>query len=422
MKTLRVAVVLFFILGPFVQAREAASTISPDEQMKIYQDLVKSNPENTAALNKLAYLYIRKVRQTVDFSYNISAGKLLQQALAVEPHNYDSLLFLSMVSMAQHRFSDARDTALKAVAANPYGSGAFGILGDAYYELGQYKQCADAYDRMGDLRPGAPYYARVSAFRNLAGDPKGAMELMQEAMEASDYTDTEDHAWYLLQLGNLAFDSGQTSQAESYFKQSLQLYPGSYNSLAGLAKVKAAQGKPQEAIALYQRAIAIVPMPDFAASLGDLYTSLGRTAEAEQQYKLVEYIGLISKVNQEIYNRQIALFYADHDRKLEEALKLAQNEIAVRKDIYGYDALAWCLYKNGRIPESVIAIKQALSMGTKDARLDYHAGIIYAAAGQSAKAEQFLKTALSIQPHFHLLYAAKAEAMVRKIETPAKKS
>lgn len=417
MKPLLPALIMLLGLSLFVEGRESVAPTQMEAQIGMYQDAIKNDPHNTTALNNLAYLYIRKVRKTVDFSFNVSADKLLRQALAIEPNNYDSLLYLSMVYMAQHRFEEARDTALKATAANPYGAGAFGILGDAYYELGSYAKCVAAYDRMGDIRPGSPFYARVASYRFLAGDRKGAIDIMQQAMEASDYRDLEDHAWYLQQLGTFAFDSGNTATAESYFQQSLRLNPASYNSLAGLARVKTARGKLQEAIALYQKAIAIVPMPEFAASLGDIYASLGRKTDAEQQYALVEYIGLISKVNREIYNRQIALFYADHDRKLDEALKLAQSEIAARKDIYGYDTLAWCLFKNGKLQEAATAMKEALKMGTMDAKLFYHAGMIFQAAGNTSEATKLLKSAVAIQPHFPLLYASKAGAILHQIET-----
>lgn len=410
------------MLCTHVYGRDLTAPKSLNEQMKTYQELVKNNPRNVLALNKLAYVYIRKVRQTVDFNYNVSAEKLLRQALTIDPKNYDSLLFLSIARMSQHRFADARDLALKAIAANSYGSGAYGILGDAYYELGDYEQCAGAYDKMGDLKPGAPYYARVSSYRALAGDPEEAIAIMTEALEASNPADSEDYAWYLLQLGNLSFESAKTREAETYFRRSLQLNPGSYNALAGLARVKAALGELKEAITFYEKAIAIVPMPEFAAALGDIYVSMDRPVDAEKQYALVEYIGRISKINQEIYNRQIALFYADHGRKLEEALKLAQNEIAIRKDIYGYDTLAWCLYKNGKIPEAVSAMKHALQMKTKDAKLLYHAGMIYATAGRPADANTYLKKALSIQPHFHTLFAKKAEEMIQKTNRAVKRS
>lgn len=413
---------IFLLIVCLAVAISVQAADSPlDEQIKSDQTLLKTNPKNVQVLNHLAFLYTRKVRQSVDFSYNISAEKLVEQALSIDPKNYDSLLNLSIIYMAQHRFAEARDTAKKATAANPYGSGAFGILGDALYELGSYKECAKAYDQMGDLKPGAPYYSRVSSFRNVAGDPEGAISIMKEALDASDPSDLEDYSWYFLQLGNLSFDSGKTPNAETYYRESLKWNSSSYNAWAGLAKTQAAQGKLQDAIVSYQKAMAIVPMPDFAASLGDIYAVLGKPQEAERQYALVEYIGALSKVNQEIYNRQIAMFYADHDRKLDEALKLVQSEISVRKDIYGYDALAWCLYKNGKIAESVTAIRQALTMGTKDAKIFYHAGIIFSAAKQNAEAKKYLKMALSIQPHFHPLYAARAAQMVQKMEESARR-
>ncbi|HSE42439.1 MAG TPA: tetratricopeptide repeat protein, partial [Acidobacteriota bacterium] len=250
-------------------------------------------------------------------------------------------------------------------------------------------------------------------FRSLQGYRDEAIQIMKEAFEASDPADVEDHAWYLTQLGIMSFDSGKTGDAESYFKQSLEIYPSSYNALAGLAKVKYAKGNADEAIKLYQKAMDIVPMPEFAASLGDIYTAQNRMEEAAKQYELVEYIGLLSELNQEIYNRQIAMFFADHDRKLDEALRLVQNEIKIRKDVYGYDALAWCLYKNGKTKEALNAMQKALSMKTKDAKLFYHAGMIYAAANQNVKAVSFLKKALDLQPHFHPIYSIKARNFIQ---------
>ena len=35
---------------------------------------------------------------------------------------------------------------------------------------------------------------------------------------------------------------------------------------------------------------------------------------------LVEYIGHLNSVNQTLYNRELAVFYADHDMKLPQAL------------------------------------------------------------------------------------------------------
>src|SRR5262249_2039830 len=178
----------------------------------------------------------------------------------------------------------------------------------------------------------------------------------------------------------------------------------------GMGRVKEAQGKLPEAASYFEKAIAIVPMPDFVASLGDVYTLMNRPDEAKKQYALVEYIGLISQINKEIYNRQLALFYADHDRSLPQALALATAEIDFRTDVYGYDALAWCLYKNGKIQEAQAATEKALVMKTQDPLLFYHAGMIYAAAGNLGESRKWLEAALLLNPDFHPVFAPSARA------------
>src|SRR5436309_3425547 len=87
--------------------------------------------------------------------------------------------------------------------------------------------------------------------------------------------------------------------------------------------------------------------------------STTRARQAQQQYDTVEVIGKLAAINKVIYNRQLALFYANHDRKLAEALDLTTHELAVRKDVYGYDAQAWTLYKNGRYQEVAAMMAQA---------------------------------------------------------------
>src|SRR5579863_3922280 len=142
--------------------------------------------------------------------------------------------------------------------------------------------------------------------------------------------------------------------------------PNHYRSLAGLAKVRAAQRRIEESIQLYQRSIAIIPFPVYVAELGDVYKKLGRENEAQQQYDLVEYIGHLSKLNQVLTNRELALFYADQGIKLPEALELARKELEVRHDIYTWDTLGWVLYRNSRFREAAEAINKALSLHTDD--------------------------------------------------------
>jgi tetratricopeptide (TPR) repeat protein len=119
----------------------------------------------------------------------------------------------------------------------------------------------------------------------------------------------------------------------------------------------------------------------------------------------VEYIGRLSALNQVVYNRELALFYADRGRRLPEAVDLARRELEVRRDIYTWDVLAWTLYQNGRAAEAATAMANALRLGTRDARLLFHAGMIHKALGDTDRARDYLGQALALNPRFHPLQA-----------------
>jgi tetratricopeptide (TPR) repeat protein len=158
-------------------------------------------------------------------------------------------------------------------------------------------------------------------------------------------------------------------------------------------------------------------MPIYIAELGDLYARTGDAAEAKKQYQLVEYIGLLGHINQVLHNRDLALFYADHDTKLAQSLALARKEFEVRHDVYTWDALAWALYKNGKYQDAQDAIRHALRFGTKDPMLLFHAGMISSGLGENVQAQDQLAEAIRINPHFHVIYAEVARKQLALLQT-----
>jgi tetratricopeptide (TPR) repeat protein len=284
--------------------------------------------------------------------------------------------------------------------------------------MGDYAGASQAYSKLDTLygsedeKLAFSYQrdTRMSFLRFIAGDTAGAIDLMRSAIQKAIEMrmPVENIAWSEYQLGEELFQTGEMALAEKAYLAALEEYPGYYRGLAGLAKVRAAQGRYTDAVDLFKKAIAAVPYPEYAAALGDVYQKLGNAQEAKKQFELVEFIGYLSQINQQIHNRDLALFYADHNLKLNESLELARKELEVRHDIYSWDVLAWSLYKNGKIPEAVDAISHALAQGTRDAQLFFHAGMIYEKVGDSAKARSYLQQALTTNPHFNIVYSEKA--------------
>jgi Tfp pilus assembly protein PilF len=73
--------------------------------------------------------------------------------------------------------------------------------------------------------------------------------------------------------------------------------------------------------------------------------------------------------------------------------------------VYALDTLAWALFKNKKPAEAAQVMGQALKVGTQEATLFYHAGMIYRALGDKDKACDLLKRALALNPQFCVLQA-----------------
>src|SRR5438874_5397791 len=170
--------------------------------------------------------------------------------------------------------------------------------------------------------------------------------------------------------------------------------------------------RSSEAIELYKKAAAISPDPLVVIPLGDLYLQTDQSFLADVAHRQLEKAAR----GQSAYDRELALFYADHDKNLPEAVELATKDLKVRKDIYAYDTLAWALCKNQRYEEAAKAMTEALKLGTQDASLYYHAGLIYQGLRDKAKARSSLEKALALNPHFSILQAERAR-MALKLAT-----
>jgi tetratricopeptide (TPR) repeat protein len=388
------------------------------ELVKSFQERVKRSPDDYAGYAGLGAAYLQKGRETADATDYELARVALEKSLDLlsnDPAAAFAMTQMAVVCMVEHRFQDALTWAQNALAQGSGDPSPWAIAGDALADMGDYQGAEEAYSKLQslygseDTRLAISYQqtSRKSYLRFIAGDTLAATQLMRTAVQmAIDmHMPAENIAWSEYQLGEQAFHTGDLPAAEKAYLAALDEYPGYYRAVAGLAKLRAAQGRYGDSIKLYKEAIAEVPYPEYAAALGDIYQKLGQPQQATKQYQMVEFIGRLNQINQQIHNRDLALFYADHGLKLDESLALARKELEVRHDIYTWDVLAWSLYKNGKLQEASEAITHALQRGTKDAQIFFHAGMIYEQLGDSAKSKDYLRRALETNPHFHVVYS-----------------
>ena len=184
--------------------------------------------------------------------------------------------------------------------------------------------------------------------------------------------DLEALAWHHAQLGELHRQLGQSAEATFEFVWADHVFPGHPFAALGMARMKEAAGDRAGALRAYEAIMQRAPAPDVAERLGDLYHRLGRAADAERQYALAEAGWRFDAPQPSL----LARFLADHDRGVEEAVRLAERAAADRHDIFTEDALAWAYFKAGRVKDADGAMRRAFRTGTKDQTIRTHAAAI----------------------------------------------
>jgi tetratricopeptide (TPR) repeat protein len=402
----------------FAWDTSAGPGASADVQIQNLQKRLRIDSNDWQAYSQLGLVYLQKARESGDPVYYQKAEKALDQALSFQPDDYASIGAKGALALARHQFHQALELGKQARQINPDRAYAYGVIADAQIELGQYSEAVETLQAMVDLRPDMSSYSRISYIRELHGDTAGALEMMQRAVD-SGTPNSESTAWSRTQLATLYFNTGDLEQAEVEYERTLQDRPNYVYAIAGLGRVRAAQGDADDAIKLLTQAVGIMPMPDFVITLGDLYQTTGQQAAALQQYKLVTTIEQLYRANGVDLDMEIALFNADHDQNLAATLELARQAYENRPSIQGADALAWVLYKNGDYQEAQKYSEAALQLGTQDALKLFHAGMIAVKLGRHAEATQYLKEALAINPHFSILHADEAQMTLQTLQQAA---
>lgn len=389
-----------------------------DQLIWDYQQRVKQNPADVQGYAVLGAAYLQKARDTGDPTFYGKAQAVIDEALRRDPQNVEALIGAGTLASARHQFREALQLGEQARALNPNVPRVYGVIADAQTELGMYDEAVATLQTMIDMRPDLSSFSRISYARELHGDMDGAVEMMQAAVQAGGPA-TENSAWVRVQLGNLFFNKGDLAAAERQYNGTLEILPDYVYAQAGLAHVRAAQGKNDEAISLYQQAIARMPLPEFVIGLGELYQASGKPADAARQYDLVRAMQQLFKSNGVDTDLELALFDADHGADANATVALARAAYARRPSIKAADTLAWALFKAGNLPEARRYADEALRLKTQDATMLFHAGMIAQAQGDTAAARERLDAALALNPHFSPLFAPQARQALAALSAAA---
>ena len=410
----------------FAAGRQDSAAAQPAEQVAAPDPLtaaidaaqlrLTTVPGDWSTWAQLGSAYVEQARVTADPSYYDLADGALAQSLTLRPEGNDTALTgQGALANARHDFPAARDAAEAALVVNPFSATAYGVLVDARTQLGDYAGATAALDRMLELRPGLASFTRASYDAELHGDTAQARSALDQALDLA--TDPSGESFCRVYLGQLALNQGDLDGAGAQFSSGLLDSPDDPTLLLGLARVDAALGRTDAAVAGYRSVVAARPLPENLVEFGEYLESLGRDDDAAEQFAVVDTVRQLFAASGVTDDLSTALFAADHGDPAT-ALTAAQAEYDRRQNIDSQDALAWALHAAGRDAEALPLAQQATSLGGASPLLRYHRGAIEAALGMTDQARATLSAVLDTTPHFSPLLAPRAQALLDGLGGP----
>jgi tetratricopeptide (TPR) repeat protein len=367
------------------------------------RERLHDDPADRQTWAELGSEYLRQARITGDASYLPQAEGAFQRSLALDPaSNWQAMTGLGELANDRHDFGQAVRWARRAAVAKPDNGTAYGVLADALTQLGDYPAATAAIRRMLDLRPGATAFTRAARHFAERGQTTAARRALHRALAAA--TERSDVSSCRYDLGELAFAEGDPKAALVQFQLGLTGDPSSDRLLAGRAKAEAALGRRGAALHDYAAAIARVPRPVHVLQNAELLLSLGRDAEAEQQFTLLAAEQKLLAANGVADHRLAAVVEADHGSATA-AVRRAEAEWKRHPSPIVADTLGWALHRAGRDHEAHRYATRANRLNRRNATFAYHLGMINLALDRRAEARRNLRAALDLNPYFSVLQA-----------------
>lgn len=355
------------------------------------QAQLRAEPDLPQSYVMLATAFLRTARSEGG-AYRAYARDVVEVGLARTDNPPRLRLLAAMLLLDDHRFEQVISAANELVLDLPYDPTPRLLIGDASLELGRYEEAEKAYEAAIDLRPDLRSYNRIGYMRWLYGDFEGAVEALEYALDAGSARDPESMAWCFTDLGAMYLRRGQSGPAQKAAARAMELVPDYAPAVALAGRASAEQGELAGGRRLLVRAVERSPSAEAILRLVELDRAMGNAAEAEA--------GLEDALAMAEHDpRPVAHFLARHGEQPGKALRLAEEELKARQNIWAWDTMALAAARAGDAKRARDAIAKARSLGTKDAELTLHAALVELRAGDADTAHQLLDQALAARPN-----------------------
>ena len=349
---------------------------------------------------------------------NRIAQRLFGEAIELDPNYANAYVLLATTYSNEVSFGwsettaksleKAMELAKKTISLDEQNARAYMIFANVYVNTGQFKKAEAAQEKAISLDP-ANSYINALYGTNLfnAGKFKEAIGFIKKAIRI----DPKPPTWYFHPLGLSYFFTAQSEEAIEAFNKWVRREPKNAYAHALLGCAFIAAGKPQEAIAMFEKAFSLNPD---TSSFYSGHLSVARFAAGQH----AEAITMLREgLSREPKNAEFYLWLSvvlTSEGKYGEALSMAKKAVSLKKmipssmpDVNYYCFLGVPYLMMGQYVEAIAAFKKAISIWPEYmfAHIDLTAA--YSLAGRMEEARAQTAEVLKINPKITLEDIAK---------------
>ena len=251
------------------------------------EDNALQPPIDRVKITKLAYLQYQHASLTGNLDALGVASNTLDHAIQHLGRDGDLYFLKANIHFKVHLLDDVEQdlNASTDLLESPQGRA---LKADLDFQQGRYEAAKTGYEALIEEERSWDALARLAYFHFKMGDFTGADRLYDEAVDELTAKEMRHYSWVELQRGVVDLTQGNYDKAREHYQRAERAYSGHWMVQEHVAELLGAEGKNDEAEAMYRRVIARVPRPDFQQALGELYLSMGKIEEANSCLKSAE--------------------------------------------------------------------------------------------------------------------------------------
>lgn len=366
----------------YLQHQDTSSKEVTTQHLHFWNTRIKQDSLQIIALGKSAQEYTTLFETTGIIESLKKAELALQKAVAnahIEKDAYLRALARNLIS--QHRFKEALDALAKAEKFRPNKKATQLMQFDVAMELGDYENAEMHLKSLTDFSD-FNYLIRLAKWKDYVGDLDATINYMERAKDIAEYSNNDAlKLWTYTNLADYYGHAGRIEDSYEHYLKTLTIDPNNAYAKKGIAWITYSHEKnPTEALRILEAIQKQHQSPDYfllKAEIAEYQNDL-----TTQQKNIDTYFEAIQNpAYGGMYNTHTAEILLSQKKRYDEALKIAQEEVANRPTPQSYDLLAYVYQQKGEYKKALDIAENFIAEKTYEPLAQYHLAEIYKANG-----------------------------------------